>query len=207
MPKTRFLIFLRCKLKKLIVAITGASGVVYAKRLLEILSQKDFLIHLTISTAGAVIIQNELDIEIDLTNFQPESLIGFPVNNITYHHFSDIMAPISSGSYKTEGMIIVPCSMNTLGAIAAGISNNLIHRAADVCIKEKRKLVLVPRETPLSSIHLENMLKLSRLGVCILPAMPGFYHKPHTIDEQVDFIVCKILDQFGIESNLIRRWE
>lgn len=193
-------------MKKLIVGITGASGVIYAKRLLEILSQKDFLIHLTISEASAVIIQNELDIEINLTDFQLESLIGFPTNNIIYHHFSDITAAISSGSYKTEGMVIVPCSMNTLGAIAAGISNNLIHRAADVCIKEDRKLVLVPRETPLSSIHLKNMLKLSKLGVCILPAMPGFYHKPHTIDEQVDFIVCKILDQFGIENNLICRW-
>ena len=193
-------------MKKLIVAITGASGVIYAKRLLEILSQEDFLIHLTISEAGAVIIKNELDIEINLTDFQFESLIGFPTNNI-YHHFSDITAAISSGSYKTEGMVIVPCSMNTLGAIAAGISNNLIHRAADVCIKENRKLVLVPRETPLSSIHLKNMLKLSKLGVCILPAMPGFYHKPQTISEQVDFIICKILDQFGIENNLIRRWE
>ncbi|MFQ6041583.1 MAG: UbiX family flavin prenyltransferase [Candidatus Poribacteria bacterium] len=194
-------------MKRLIIAITGASGAIYAKRFLEILSQMDFEIHLTISEAGAVIIHNELDIEIDLTNFQPESLIGLATNNITYHHFSDITAPISSGSYKTEGMAIVPCSMNTLGAIAAGISNNLIHRAADVCIKEKRKLVLVPRETPLSSIHLRNMLKLSKLGVCILPAMPGFYHKPHTIYEQVDFIVYKILDQFGIENNLIRRWE
>ncbi|HIE27618.1 TPA: UbiX family flavin prenyltransferase [Candidatus Poribacteria bacterium] len=194
-------------MKKIIVAITGASGVIYAKRLLEILSQRDFEIHLTISEAGAVIIQNELDIEINLTNFQPESLIGVSTNNITYHHFSDIIAPISSGSYKTEGMAIVPCSMNTLGAITAGISNNLIQRAADVCIKERRNLVLVPRETPLSSIHLENMLKLSKLGVCILPAMPGFYHKPHTINEQVDFIVCKILDQFGIENDLIRRWE
>lgn len=194
-------------MKKLIVAITGASGVIYAKRLLEILSQRNFEIHLTISEAGAIIIQNELDIEINLTDIKLEFLIGFPTKNITYHHFSDITAAISSGSYRTEGMAIVPCSMNTLGAIAAGISNNLIHRAADVCIKENRKLVLVPRETPLSSIHLENMLKLSKLDVCILPAMPGFYHKPHTIDEQVDFIVCKILDQFGIENNIIRRWE
>lgn len=194
------------KMKKLIIAITGASGVIYAKRLLEILS-RDFIIHLTISEDGAVIIQNELDIEINLTDFQVESLVGIPTNNIKYHHFSEITASISSGSYKTEGMVIVPCSMSTLGAIAAGISNNLIHRTADVCIKENRKLVLVPRETPLSSIHLRNMLKLSKLGVCILPAMPGFYHRPHTIDELVDFIVCKILDQFGIENNLIRRWE
>jgi len=194
-------------MKKLIIAITGASGVIYAKRLLEILSQKDYFIHLTISEAGAVIIQDELDIEINLEDFKSEFLTGFPADNIIYHHFSDIKAPISSGSYKTDGMIIVPCSMNTLGAIAAGIANNLIHRAADVCIKENRKLVLAPRETPLSSIHLENMLKLSQMGVCILPAMPGFYHKPQTIDEQVDFIVCKILDGFEIENNLIRRWE
>ncbi len=193
-------------MRKLSIAITGASGVIYAKRLLEILSQEDFLIHLTISEAGALIIQNEFDIEINLTDFQPETLLGFHSQNIIYHHFSDIAAAISSGSYRTEGMVIVPCSMGTLGAIAAGISSNLIHRAADVCIKERRKLVLVPRETPLSSIHLENMLKLSQLGVCILPAMPGFYHKPHTIDEQVDFVVCKILDQFEIDNNLIRRW-
>jgi 4-hydroxy-3-polyprenylbenzoate decarboxylase len=194
-------------MRKLIVAITGASGIIYAKRLLEILSQKDLFIHLTISEAGAIIIQDELSIEINLADFKPESLIGFLAGNITYHHFSDIRAPISSGSYKTAGMVILPCSMNTLGAIASGISNNLIHRAADVCIKENRRLVLAPRETPLSSIHLENMLKLSKLGVCILPAMPGFYHKPQTIGEQIDFIVCKILDQFGIESDLVRRWE
>ena len=193
-------------MKKLIVAITGASGVIYAKRLLEILSQEDFLIHLTISEAGALIIQNEFDIEINLADFKSETLLGFHSQNIIYHHFLDITAAISSGSYRTEGMVIVPCSMGTLGAIAAGISSNLIHRAADVCIKERGKLVLVPRETPLSSIHLENMLKLSQLGVCILPAMPGFYHKPHTIDEQVDFVVCKIIDQFGIDNNLIRRW-
>ena len=104
-------------------------------------------------------------------------------------------------------MVIAPCSMGTLGSISAGLSRNLVQRAADVCIKERRQLVLVPRETPLNTIHLENMLKLSHLGVCILPAMPGFYHAPKTVDDQIDFIVAKVLDCFGLEAGLIRRWK
>jgi len=194
-------------MKKIIVAITGASGIIYAKRLLEILSQSDFLIHFTISASGVITIQEELKVKINLTDFQPEALLGFHADNIEYHNFTDITAPISSGSYQTEGMVIVPCSMGTLGAIATGLSDNLIERAADVCIKERRKLILVPRETPLNSIHLENMLKLSNLGVCILPAMPAYYHQPKTIIDLIDFIVAKILDQFGIENQLFERWK
>ena len=195
-------------MKRLIVAITGASGVVYGIRLLKILAhQKEFEVHLTVSRSGATALWEELQIRVDLDNFEFASLIGFDSELVVYHRESDIAAPIASGSFRTQGMIIAPCSMGTLGSIAAGISRNLIHRAADVCIKERRKLVLVPRDTPLSAIHLENMLKLSRIGACILPAMPGFYHFPKTVDDQIDFVVTKVLDQFDIDAGLIQRWK
>ncbi len=195
-------------MKRLIVGITGASAVVYGVRLLEILAkQTDVEVHLTISTSGARALWEELQIEVDIDNFRLESLLGISADTVIYHHQSDIGAAIASGSFRTEGMIVVPCSMGTVASIAAGISRNLIHRAADVCIKERRKLVIVPRETPLSAIHLENMLKLSRLGVCVLPAMPGFYHFPKTVDDQINFVVTKILDQFGMDTGLIQRWK
>ena len=166
-------------MKRLIVGITGASAVVYGVRLLEVLTKReDIEVHLTISKSGARALWEELQIEVDIDKFRLESLIGVDTEQVIYHHESDIGASIASGSFRTEGMIVVPCSMGSVASIAAGISRNLIQRAADVCIKERRKLVIVPRETPLSSIHLENMLKLSHIGVCILPAMPGFYHFP-----------------------------
>ena len=195
-------------MKRLIVGITGASAGIYGVRLLEVLTQhEDIEVHLTISSSGARALSEELQIEIDLDNFKLESLIGIPSPRVVYHHESDIGASIASGSFRTEGMIVVPCSMGSIASIAAGISRNLIQRAADVCIKENRKLVLVPRETPLSSIHLENMLKLSRMGVCVLPAMPGLYHFPKTVDDMFNFVVTKILDQFGIDTKLIQRWK
>ncbi len=195
-------------MKRLIVGITGASAVVYGVRLLEVLAKReDMEIHLTISSSGARALWEELKIEIDINDFKLQSLIGMDTEQIIYHHESDIGASIASGSFRTEGMIVVPCSMGTVASIAAGISRNLIQRASDVCIKERRKLVIVPRETPLSSIHLENMLKLSRVGVCVLPAMPGFYHFPKSVDDQINFVVTKILDQFGIDSGLTQRWK
>ena len=195
-------------MKRLIVGITGASAGVYAVRLLEVLTKhEDIEIHLTISASGARALYEELQVEIDLNNFTLESLIGISSPRVIYHHESDIAAPIASGSFRTEGMIVVPCSMGSIASIAGGMSRNLIQRAADVCIKENRKLVVVPRETPLSPIHLENMLKLSRLGVCVLPAMPGFYHFPKNVDDLLNFVVTKILDQFGIDSRLIQRWK
>ena len=195
-------------MKRLIVGITGASAGIYGVRLLEVLTQhEDIEVHLTISSSGARALSEELQIEIDLDNFKLESLIGVPSPRVVYHHESDIGASIASGSFRTEGMIVAPCSMGSIASIAAGISRNLIQRAADVCIKENRKLVLVPRETPLSSIHLENMLKLSRMGVCVLPAMPGLYHFPKTVDDMFNFVVTKILDQFGIDTKLIQRWK
>lgn len=195
-------------MKRLIVGITGASAGVYAIRLLEVLTKhEDIEVHLTISASGARALSEELQIEIDLNNFEVESLIGVSSPRVIYHHESDIAASIASGSFRTEGMIVVPCSMGSVASIAAGMSRNLIQRAADVCIKEKRKLVLVPRETPLSPIHLENMLKLSQIGVCVLPAMPGFYHFPKDVDDLLNFVVTKILDQFGIDTKLIQRWK
>lgn len=195
-------------MKRLIVGITGASAVIYGVRLLEVLTkQADIEVHLTISASGARALWEELQIEVDIDNFRLDSLIGISSERVIYHHQSDIGAAIASGSFRTEGMIVVPCSMGTVASIAAGISRNLIQRAADVCIKERRKLVIVPRETPLSAIHLENMLKLSRLGVCVLPAMPGFYHFPKTVDDQINFVVTKILDQFGMDTGLIQRWK
>lgn len=195
-------------MKRLIVGITGASAGIYGVRLLEILANhEDIEVHLTISSSGVRALSEELQIEIDLDNFKLESLIGVPSPRVVYHHESDIGAPIASGSFRTEGMIVAPCSMGSIASIATGISRNLIQRAADVCIKENRKLVLVPRETPLSSIHLENMLRLSRMGVCILPAMPGLYHFPKSVDDMFNFVVTKILDQFGIDAKLIQRWK
>ena len=195
-------------MKRLIVGITGASAGIYGIRLLEVLTRhEDIEVHLTISSSGARALSEELQIEIDLDNFKLESLIGISSPSVIYHHESDIGASIASGSFRTEGMIVVPCSMGSVASIAAGISRNLIQRAADVCIKENRKLVLVPRETPLSAIHLENMLKLSRMGVCVLPAMPGFYHFPKTVDDMLNFVVTKILDQFDIDAKLIQRWK
>ena len=196
------------RLKRLIVGITGASAGVYGVRLLQVLTkQEDIEIHLTISSSGARALSEELQIEVDLDNFKLESLIGVSSPRVVYHHESDIAAPIASGSFRTEGMIVVPCSMGSIASIAGGMSRNLIQRAADVCIKENRKLVVVPRETPLSPIHLENMLKLSRMGVCVLPAMPGFYHFPKNVDDLLNFVVTKILDQFGIDTELIQRWK
>ena len=194
--------------KRLIVGITGASAGVYGVRLLQVLTaQEDIEVHLTISSSGARALSEELQLEVDLNNFKLESLIGVSSPRVIYHHESDIAAPIASGSFRTEGMVVVPCSMGSVASIAGGMSRNLIQRAADVCIKENRKLVIVPRETPLSPIHLENMLKLSRLGVCVLPAMPGFYHYPKDVDDLLNFVVTKILDQFGIDAKLIQRWK
>ncbi len=195
-------------MKRLIVGITGASGVIYGVRLLEVLTQLDaYEIHLTISDSGSRALWEELQIRVDLDNFNLESLLSDSSDRVVYHHQSDIAASIASGSFRTEGMIIAPCSMGTVGSIATGISRNLIHRAADVCIKERRKLVILPRETPLSSIHLENMLKLSQLGVVVLPAMPGYYHFPKTVDDMINFVITKLLDQFEIDTGLIQRWK
>ena len=187
-------------MKPYIVAITGASGVIYGIRLLEVLAEQKLPVELVISDTAKIVMREELGI--DMT--YPTSEVGLGLRHI--HDFHDFTAPIASGSYPTEGMVVVPCSMGTLGAIASGLSQNLIHRAADCTIKEGRKLILVPRETPLSAIHLENMLKLSRLGVRIVPAMPAFYSGQQSVGELIDFMVGKVLDQMSIPHALYPRW-
>ncbi|HET7148364.1 MAG TPA: UbiX family flavin prenyltransferase [Candidatus Nitrosopolaris sp.] len=181
---------------RIIVAITGSSGVIYGIRLLEALLQIKIETHLIISQWG----ERNVQIETDRSLESVKSLA-------TKHYNHDNMAaPISSGSSKTDGMAIVPCSMKTLSSIANGYDDNLVSRAAGVCIKESRRLVIVPRETPLSKIHLQNMMRLAEIGVIVLPAMPGFYHRPKSMDDLIDHIVGKILDQFGIEHNIFTRW-
>ena len=195
-------------MKRIIVGLTGASGTVYGTRLVEVLAdQTNFEVHLTISPAGARSLLEEVGIDIDVDSFELSDLIGRDADNVIYHSPNDIGASIASGSFRAEGMVIIPCSMGTVASVAMGLSRNLLQRSADVCMKERRKLVLVVRETPFSTIHLENMLKLSKNGVTILPAMPAFYHFPDTIDDQINFVVSKTLDQFGIEAGLIRRWK
>lgn len=195
------------KNRRLALAITGASGAVYGLRVLEELQRCPGTdIHLTISPSAAKVLRVEHDIEVDLDHFDPAMLKLKQSDRITYHHHEDVAAPLASGSFRVEAMAIVPCSMGCAGRIAHGISGDLVERAADVMIKERRKLIAVPRETPLSAVHLENLLALSRLGVTVLPASPGFYGKPQSVSEMVDFIVGRVLDHLGVEHELGPRW-
>lgn len=194
-------------MKRIVVAITGASGVPYGVKLLQELVEKDCQVHLTISKAATTVLRHEMDIHVDLRDFSPEHIIGRQVKQIHYHYYDDISAPIASGTFPTDGMVIIPCSMSTLAGVASGLGNNLILRAADVTLKEGRKLVLVPRETPVGTIALENMVRVSRAGGCILPAMPGFYQGPQTVADMIDFVVGKVLDQLQVPHDLFRRWK
>jgi 4-hydroxy-3-polyprenylbenzoate decarboxylase len=179
----------------IIVAITGASGVIYGKRLLEVLQGKHE-VHLITSKTSHQLLKHELGLTKD------------DLRQLADHAYDedDLTAPLSSGSFLIDAMVIVPCSMKTLAGIAHGYSENLILRAADVTLKEQRKLILVPRETPLTVIHLRNLLELAALGVIILPAMPAFYPNPTTIDALIDFVVGKILDALAIPHSLFKRW-
>jgi flavin prenyltransferase len=224
--------------RNIVVAITGASGSVYAVRLLEVLHAVGCDIHLIISPSAKTVFKQELDLTVDLENFSPAMLMldigSKPVDlklqalraasglssdessllaagpgedgRLIYYHYRDFMSAIASGSFLTDGMVICPCSGGTLSAIVRGASENLIHRAAEVHFKERRKLILVPRETPLSMTVLENMKQAAQYGAVILPAMPGFYHGVKTIGDLIDFVVARILDQLGIPNALIERW-
>ena len=179
---------------RLIVAITGASGIIYGKRFLEVAKEKGIEVHLIVSNAAEKVAGYEL------------GEVNWSILASKTYHPQDLSAPIASGSFKVDAMVIIPASMKTIGALASGYCEDLVSRAADVQLKEGGHLLVVPRETPLHAIHLENMAKLSRMGVTVLPAMPGFYHKPKTVIDLVDFIVGKVFDQLGLEHDLFRRW-
>ncbi|MDA9857012.1 UbiX family flavin prenyltransferase [Rubripirellula sp.] len=210
----------------LVVAITGASGAVYAVRLLQLLTQADREIHLTISPSGAAVILQELGFQLDLSQPDLQRLLGHVASWSTsagvsdlanraaesvsgcvhYHRYDDYMTPIASGSFQTSAMVVCPCSGSTLSGIARAASSNLIQRAAEVHLKEQRKLVLVPRETPLSVLQLENMHRLAASGAVLLPAMPGWYHGVSDLDSLVDFVVSRILDQLSVDNEVMHRW-
>jgi len=224
--------------RNIVVAITGASGVAYGVRLLEVLMAAACDVHLTISAAAPAVLKQELDLSVDLDHFTPAMLMLdggpnpsdsklFKIRNLAgvsseassvlsvpsgepgqlrYYHYREYLAPIASGSFLTDGMVVCPCSSGTLSAIVHATSANLIHRAAEVHLKERRKLILVPRETPLSLMQLKNLKRAAEAGAVILPAMPGFYHGVTSVRDLVDFIVARICDQLGIENALIRRW-
>jgi flavin prenyltransferase len=189
-----------------VVAMTGASGAPYAVRLLQVLSRFPATVHLTISSSAVQVLREEMGLEVDLDSFNPSFCGGIASDRLVYHHYQDFNAPIASGSFTTGGMVVIPCSMSTLGSIAAGATSNLITRAADVHLKERRKLIVVPRETPLSLIHLENMVTLTRAGAVVLPAMPGWYHRPRDLRDLIDFVVGRVCDQLGIPNALVPRW-
>jgi 4-hydroxy-3-polyprenylbenzoate decarboxylase len=177
--------------KEYVVGVTGASGICYARRLLEVLCQ-DAHVHLIISEVAKEIARHE---RVDLSGF-----------DATYHDVSAISAEIASGSHRHDGMVIIPCSAKTLSAIASGYADNLITRTADVCLKERRRCILVTREMPLSQIHLKNMLAAHEAGATIMPASPGFYHHPEKIDDLVDMVVARVLDHLGVAHTLSGRW-
>lgn len=187
----------------IVLAITGASGAAYAVRLLDVLLEARRTVYLTISPSGATVLKEELGITVDLDSENP---LQKKSGELKYCHYQDLMSPIASGSFLTEGMVVCPCSGSTLGAIAHSIGSNLIHRAAEVHLKERRKLILVPRETPLSLPQIDNMRKATEAGAVVLPASPGFYHGPKSIDDLVDFVVARICDQLGVEQTLAKRW-
>src|SRR5262245_7547623 len=194
----------------LVLAFTGASGTPYGVRLLDVLLRAGRTVHLTISPAAVEVMRREFDRTVRLDRFDLSDLLGpaggpFP-GRVLYHNHQDFQAGIASGSFMTGGMVICPCSMGTVAAIAHGLSQNLIHRAADVHLKERRKLVLVPRETPLNVIQLRNLAACAEAGAVVLPAMPAFYTRPQSLDDMINFIVGRICDQLGVEHDLLRRW-
>jgi 4-hydroxy-3-polyprenylbenzoate decarboxylase len=184
-------------MQRLIVGITGATGAIFGIRLLEALRDASVESHLIVSKWGLQTIEHE-------TSYTLQQVRDLAT---VFHEQGNMGAALSSGSFLTDGMVIAPCSVRTLAAIAHGIGDHLVHRAADVILKERRRLVLLVRETPLSEVHLENMLKLARMGVTIMPPMPAFYNQPKTVEDMVDHIVARMLDQFGIEADFAKRWD
>jgi 4-hydroxy-3-polyprenylbenzoate decarboxylase len=195
----------------LVLAMTGASGAPYGLRLLQVLVRAGRTVHLTISPAGAQVMQTETARRVRLDDFRLADLLGAVADEaqpgqVQYHDYRDFRAGIASGSFLTAGMVVCPCSMGTAAAIAHGLSQNLIHRAADVHLKERRKLILVPRETPLGLVQLRNLTLCAEAGAVILPAMPAFYTRPQNLSDAIDFIVGRICDQLAVPHDLLKRW-
>ena len=190
----------------IVIGITGASGAPYAVRLLQALTEAHRPVSLIISKYGMRLLATESGIE-SMDGLRDAVGIDAWASYVQIFSNDDRGAPPASGSARTAGMVVCPCSMGTLSAIAVGASRSLIERAADVTLKERRKLILVPRETPLSAIHLGNMLRLARAGAVVMPAAPGFYHRPREVSDLVDFVVARILDQLGVEQKLVARWK
>jgi 4-hydroxy-3-polyprenylbenzoate decarboxylase len=192
---------------RVFLGVTGASGAPYAERLLRALAAVDCEVGLTASSSGIQVLATELYSDPSLTREEVlERFVGTASDQVTVYGELDLGSPYASGSARVDAYVICPCSMATVGTLASGAMTNLIHRAASVALKERRKLVLVPRETPLSSIHLRGMQTLDEAGAVILFAAPGFYHGPRSIDDLVDFVVARCLDQIGIDNALVARW-
>ena len=194
--------------KKIIVAICGASGVIYGIRLLKALLERPVNVKLIISKAGEEVLKHETDYNgTDFKSFlKKEGIELHPEAKLECYQPNDLFAPPASGSFRHNGMVIAPCSMKTLGTISSGIADNLIHRAADVCLKEKRPLILIPRETPLNLIHLKNMVRVVQAGATIMPPSPSFYFQPKTINELVDTVIARVLDHIGIRQSIVKQW-
>jgi flavin prenyltransferase len=194
--------------KKIIVGISGASGALYAVTLLKELMTRPLEVHVILTESGRQVMSHEMGYEPKLASFV-EKIFQFSrhsESSVVKHPNDSFFAPPASGSFRHDGMVIVPCSMKTLGEIASGIAGTLISRAADICLKERRPLVLVPRETPMNRIHLENMLRVTDAGGIVLPACPAFYFDPRSVQDMVNFVTGRILDQLGIEHDLLREW-
>ena len=197
-------------LKTVTLALSGASGMAYGLRLLECLLAADLRVYLLVSQAAHIVAKQEIGVSLPARAGDLEKQLSAGLNardgQLRVFGRDDWNAPVASGSNPADAMVVCPCSMGTLAAIAHGLSDNLIERAADVMLKEQKKLVLVPREAPFSTLHLENMLTLSKMNAVILPANPGFYHRPQSVEAIVDFIVARILDQLGVQHELMARW-
>ena len=208
-----------------VVAITGASGAVYAQRLLNVLHHSGYDVQLSISPSGQIVLQHEVGIQLELDNVNPETLIPLTPRandkrlletiklndaakpgDFQYYHYGNFLSPMASGSARSAGMVVCPCSGGTLAGIVNGTCSNLIQRAAEVHLKERRKLILVPRETPLSLGYIDNMKKATESGAVVMPAMPGWYHGVDSLNDLIDFMVARILDQLEIPHALMQRW-
>jgi 4-hydroxy-3-polyprenylbenzoate decarboxylase len=196
----------RQRAESVVVGVTGASGAIYARRLLELILPQVPEVHLTMSHRGAQVLNFELGINVSLKKFDATPLLGYQPDNLRFWHPADLNAPFASGSAVADALVIAPCSMSKVAVIAHGYSEDLIARAADVALKERRDLILVPRETPMNLVHLKNLLAVAEAGAVVMPAMPSFYHLPKTIDDLVDSVVYRIVDHLGLDVPTSVRW-